>query len=105
MKDSDDMGDWDGEERRNSREPWHVKKEISYGHILTTLTIAVGVILSYTDIIKDMAVLSAKFQGHVIAQAAQEDRQDTVNHEILSELKMMRKDMYEFFQQHNKDHK
>ena len=104
MKDSDDMEDWGGKERRNSKEPWHVKKEISYGHILTTITIAVGVILSYTDIIKDMAVLSARFEGHVLAQEAQEERQGTVNHEILTELKLMRKDMYSFFQQHSKDH-
>lgn len=35
-------GDWDGQERREER--WHLKREISVGHILTTLTVVIGAI-------------------------------------------------------------
>lgn len=30
--------DWDGEDRRTNRGNWHLKKEITYGQILTTVT-------------------------------------------------------------------
>ena len=39
------MDEWDGEDRRHPV-GWHLKKEISVGHVLTTATIIVGV-LSY----------------------------------------------------------
>ena len=98
------MSDWKaGDEDRRSQS-WHVKKEFSVGHILTTITMIMGVIFAYTDITKHQAVSDAQFNSHVKAQERQEARQDTANHEILAELKHLRKDMYEFFQAHNSRH-
>ena len=41
------MSEWDGSDRRN--ESWHVKKELTWGHIVTTIMLAAGMITVYTD--------------------------------------------------------
>lgn len=51
---------WDGSERRT--ENWHLKKELSYGHIMTTLMLAAGLVGVYTDMNNGIDANKAEIQ-------------------------------------------
>lgn len=44
---------------RRQREPWHVKKEIQIGHIITTVTIAASVVVYINRIEQRIAITEA----------------------------------------------
>lgn len=62
---------------------WHIKKEIQLGHLLTTLTIAVSVILYISKLEQRIALIEAQ----VSAQRDRDDRQDRTTGEAMSLLR------------------
>lgn len=70
--------EYDGEERRSNR-GWHLKKEISLGHLLTTATIAIAGIGYVLQNEKSHATHAARLdalQSIVIELKASDIRQD-----------------------------
>lgn len=55
-----------------SKETWHIKREVQLGHLLTTLTIVVAAVLYIGRIDQRIALLEAAR----IAQAERDQRQD-----------------------------
>lgn len=69
---------WDGDDRRSSR-GWHLKKEISLGHLLTTATIAIAGLGYVLQNEKNHATHAARLdalQSIVIELKASDLRQD-----------------------------
>lgn len=62
---------------------WHIKKEIQLGHLLTTLTIAVSVVLYVSKLEQRIALIEAQ----VSAQRDRDDRQDKNTGEAMSLLR------------------
>lgn len=62
---------------------WHIKKEIQLGHLLTTLTIAVSVILYLSKLEQRIALIEAQ----VLTQRDRDDRQDKTTAEAMSLLR------------------
>lgn len=62
---------------------WHIKKEIQLGHLLTTLTIAVSVILYVSKLEQRIALIEAQ----VLTQRDRDDRQDRTTAEAMSLLR------------------
>lgn len=62
---------------------WHIKKEIQLGHLLTTLTIAVSVILYVSKLEQRIALIEAQ----VLTQRDRDDRQDKTTAESMSLLR------------------
>lgn len=62
---------------------WHIKKEIQLGHLLTTLTIAVSVVLYVSKLEQRIALIEAQ----VSAQRDRDDRQDKTTAEAMSLLR------------------
>ena len=44
--------DFAGEDRRSHERPeaWHIKREVQLGHIITTITVAVGMVMYFGKI-------------------------------------------------------
>ena len=95
--------EYTGEERRASQ-GWHVKKEFSVGHILTTITMLIGIIFAYTDLKQHDAVQDTEFRLHVAAQEKTEASQSNDIKTVLDEIKGLRKDAYRLMQEHTKMH-
>lgn len=62
---------------------WHIKKEIQLGHLLTTLTIAVSVVLYVSKLEQRIALIEAQ----VLTQRDRDDRQDRTTAEAMSLLR------------------
>ena len=70
-----------------SREPWHIKREIQLGHILTTLTISVVAVM-YVGKIDQRIALVESAQGQLNAtQRDRDERQDRQSNESVSLLR------------------
>ena len=61
------------------REPWHIKREIQLGHILTTLTVAVSAMFYITKLEQRIALI----EQQVVSQHERDDRQDKATAEAL----------------------
>lgn len=72
----------DQDERTNSGR-WHLKREIQIGHIITTLTVAVSVIVYVGKIEQRVAILEAQ----EATQRERDERQDKIASESLSMLR------------------
>ena len=57
------------------QETWHFKKEIQLGHLITTITVAVSVVLYATKIEQRIALV----EQQLITQKDRDDRQDKVD--------------------------
>lgn len=55
-----------------SVEGWHLKKEIQFGHIITTLTVAVAALFYFTKIEQRIALV----EQQIVQQRERDDRQD-----------------------------
>ena len=72
------MDEWRGEDRRSNR-GWHLKREISFGHLLTTATIAIAGLGYVMQNEKNHATHAARLdalQAIVIELKASDLRQD-----------------------------
>ena len=70
-------------EEPGRRDPWHIKREIQLGHILTTLTVAVSVVV-YTGKLEQRIAL---VEQQMLAQHERDDRQDKATGDALSEVR------------------
>lgn len=64
---------------RRMPEGWHLKKEIQFGHIITTATVAVAALFYFTKIEERIALV----EQQIIVQHDRDDRQDKANGEAL----------------------
>lgn len=55
-----------------SIEGWHLKKEIQFGHIITTLTVAVAALFYFTKIEQRIALV----EQQIVQQHERDERQD-----------------------------
>ena len=53
-------------------EGWHLKKEIQFGHIITTLTVAVAALFYFSKIEQRIALV----EQQIVQQRERDDRQD-----------------------------
>lgn len=60
-------------------EGWHLKKEIQFGHIVTTLTVAVAALFYFTKLEQRIALV----EQQIIAQHDRDERQDKAASEAL----------------------
>lgn len=73
------MQDWDGKDRRHAP-GWHLKREISVGHLLTTMSIAIaglGYVMGNEKAHATHAARLDALQAIVIELKASDLRQDT----------------------------
>lgn len=56
---------------------WHLKKEIQFGHIITTMTVAVAALFYFTKIEQRIALV----EQQIVAQHERDDRQDKATSE------------------------
>lgn len=61
---------------------WHLKREIQIGHIITTLTVAVSVVVYVGKIEQRLAVA----ESQIAAQRERDERQDKVLAEAMARL-------------------
>ena len=61
---------------------WHLKREIQIGHIITTLTVAVSVVIYVGKIEQRLAVV----ESQIATQRERDERQDRVLAEALMRL-------------------
>ena len=61
---------------------WHLKREIQIGHIVTTLTVAVSVVVYVGKIEQRLAVAESR----IAAQRERDERQDKVLAEAMARL-------------------
>lgn len=66
-------------EDRHETDGWHLKKEIQFGHIITTLTVATAALFYFTKIEQRIALV----EQQITAQHERDDRQDKSNGEAL----------------------
>lgn len=66
-------------QRTQSIEGWHLKKEIQFGHIITTLTVAVAAMFYFSKIEQRIALV----EQQIIQQRERDDRQDKATAEAL----------------------
>lgn len=66
--------------------PWHVKREIQLGHIITTLTIGVSVLLYITKLDQRIALIEQQLQQRI----ERDQRQDT---DTANALQLVRHDL------------
>ena len=66
-------------QRAQSIEGWHLKKEIQFGHIITTLTVAVAAMFYFSKIEQRIALV----EQQIIQQRERDDRQDKATAEAL----------------------
>jgi hypothetical protein len=65
---------------------WHIDKRITIGHLITTVTVAVSVILYVTAVEKRVALLESKFDMTQTASREQERRMDKQFDKVLSAI-------------------
>lgn len=63
-------------------EPWHIKREIQLGHILTTLTVAVSAMLYISKLEQRIALV----EQQMVLQRDRDDRQDKAAGDALGAL-------------------
>ena len=61
---------------------WHLKREIQIGHIITTLTVAVSVVIYVGKIEQRLAVV----ESQIATQRERDERQDKVLAEAMARL-------------------
>ena len=62
---------------------WHLKREIQIGHIITTLTVAVSVIVYVGKIEQRLAVV----ESQIATQRERDERQDRVLTEAIGQMR------------------
>lgn len=62
---------------RRDTDGWHLKKEIQFGHIITTLTVATAALFYFTKIEQRIALV----EQQIITQHERDDRQDKATSE------------------------
>jgi len=70
-----------------SNNGWHLRKEISIGHIVTTVTVAAGVLLAYADLDKRVSLNSQAINQASLAAEKQEQRSTQALKEINDALR------------------
>lgn len=87
---SDERESWDGKDRRHSM-GWHLKREISLGHLLTTVTIAVAGLGYVMQNEKNHATHAARLdalQAIVLELKASDLRQDGKMDSVVSRIEV-----------------
>lgn len=90
------MREFEGSDRREANRGLHLSPEISYGHIATTVMLIVAAFATWYGLERRVVVLETRFGNHSDMQIVQEARQDSVNREILTEMKLMRRELKDF---------
>lgn len=62
---------------------WHLKKEIQLGHLITTLTVAVSVVVYITKVEQRVALLEA----NMVQQHDRDERQDKASADSIALLR------------------
>lgn len=65
---------------RRAPEGWHLKKEIQFGHIITTLTVAAAALFYFTKLEQRIALV----EHQIISQHERDERQDKATSEALT---------------------
>lgn len=63
-------------ETQPTREPWHIKREIQIGHLLTTVTLAVGLASYFAKVEQRLALNEQALQILQQQQMMRDERQD-----------------------------
>lgn len=76
--------EWDGKnDRRESTDSWHFKKEIQLSHLITTVMILLSAIFYTQKLEQRIAVIESQVQ----AQRERDARQDADNKELIAHLR------------------
>lgn len=64
-------------------EPWHIKREIQVGHIITTVTVVCAMVVYFGKLEQRIALI----EQQAIAQHDRDERQDKASNEAISLLR------------------
>jgi hypothetical protein len=70
-------------EDTKGREPWHIKREIQLGHLITTITVAVSVIVYVSKLEQRIALVEQQHQ----VQRDRDAQQDQATREAMATLR------------------
>ena len=66
-----------------SRQPWHIKREIQLGHIVTTITVAVAAVVYIGKLEQRIALVEER----LVAQRERDTQQDKVTSDALATMR------------------
>lgn len=70
-------------EDHKGREPWHIKREIQLGHLITTITVAVSVVVYVSKLEQRIALVEQQHQ----VQRDRDAQQDQATREAMATLR------------------
>ena len=59
-------------------EPWHIKREVQLGHIISTLTVAASAVVWAGKVDQRIAIV----ENQLVVQHERDERQDKTSHEM-----------------------